>query len=185
MLTVYGMSASGNCHKLRLLLDQLQQPCAWREVDIMKGESHTAEFLAMNPNGSVPLLEVDTGVYLPESNAILCYLADGTRFLSAERLTRAQTLRWMFFEQYSHEPYVAVARFICRFLSPDNARRADLPRLLQRGHEALNVMERHLANNHFFVALRTIEPEARIRRHLSHRPLTPTDSLSAAQLAWS
>ena len=151
MLTVHGMSQSGNCHKVRLLLDQLALDYEWREIDILRGESRTDAFLTMNPNGRVPVLEIEPGVFLPESNAILCYLADGTRLWPQERLMRARTLSWMFFEQYSHEPYVAVARFICRFLPADNPRRSELPRLLERGYEALDVMERHLAAEPFFV----------------------------------
>jgi len=151
MLTVYGMSQSGNCHKLRLLLEQLRLPYAWYEVDILKGESRTDAFLAMNPNGRVPVLEIEPGVFLPESNAILCYLADGTWLWPADRLLRARTLSWLFFEQYSHEPFIAVARFICRFLPADSPRRAELPRLRDRGYQALDVMERHLAAEGYFV----------------------------------
>ena len=151
MLAVYGMSQSGNCHKVRLLLDQLGVAYQWREIDILRGESRTEAFLAMNPNGRVPVLEVEPGVFLPESNAILSYLADGTPFWPRDRLLRARTLSWMFFEQYSHEPYIAVARFISRFLPEDSPRRAELHRLHERGYQALDVMERHLAVEEYFV----------------------------------
>lgn len=154
MYTAYGMSLSGNCHKVKLLLEQLHLPYRWEEIDIMQGLTRTPEFLAKNPNGRVPTLEISPGNFLPESNAILCYLADGTQFWPADRLLRAQTLQWMFFEQYSHEPYVAVARFICVFLPPDHARRAELPRLHERGYQALQVMEQHLASRKFFVGER-------------------------------
>jgi glutathione S-transferase len=150
MITVHGMSASGNCYKVRLLLEQLGIPYRWHEVDMFGGETRSAPFLAMNPNGQVPVLEYEPGRCLPESGAILCYLADGTPFWPAERLARAETLRWMFFEQYSHEPYVAVARFICLFLPADHARRADLPRLHERGYQALAVMEQHLGRHDWF-----------------------------------
>jgi len=150
MTTVYGFSVSGNCHKVRLLLEQLEQPYGWVEVDSSAGETRTPEFLARNPNAKVPVLELDDGRTLPESNAILCWLADGTPFLPEDRWQRAQALRWMFFEQYSHEPYVAVARFICGWTPADSPRRADLPRLRERGHQALAVMERHLASNRWF-----------------------------------
>jgi len=150
MITVHGMSASGNCYKARLLLEQLRVPYQWHEVNTLGGETRSAEYLAMNPNGQVPLLEYEPGRYLPESGAILYYLAEGTPFWPAERLTRAETLRWMFFEQYSHEPYIAVARFICLFLPPDHPRRADLPRLHERGGQALAVMERHLGTQDWF-----------------------------------
>jgi glutathione S-transferase len=104
----------------------------------------------MNPNGKVPTLQLEDGGYLPESNAILNYLAEGSRLLPADRLGRARVLQWMFFEQYSHEPYVAVARFILRYLPPDSPRRAELPRLHERGNQALAVMEQHLRGEPFF-----------------------------------
>jgi glutathione S-transferase len=146
---VFGMSTSGNCYKVKLLLEQLQLPYRWEEVDAVRGATRTREFLAINPNGRVPTLEIEPGRYLPESNAILCYLADGTRFWSSDRMERAETLQWMFFEQYSHEPYVAVARFICKYLPPDHGRRAELPRLHERGHQALKLVEQHLADRPF------------------------------------
>ncbi|MFO1402682.1 MAG: glutathione S-transferase family protein [Steroidobacteraceae bacterium] len=152
MLSVHGMSASGNCYKVRLLLEQLGQPYQWHEVDVVGGATRTPAFLAMNPFGQVPVLEHAPGQFLPESGAILCYLAEGTPFWPGERLARAATLRWMFFEQYSHEPYIAVARYIRSFLPADHPRRADLPRLHERGNEALRVMERHLAANEWFAA---------------------------------
>ena len=104
----------------------------------------------MNPNGKVPVIELDDGRTLSESNAILYYLADGTRFLPADRWQRAQALSWMNFEQYSHEPYVAVARFIAGWTPLDSPRRAELPALRERGHRALAVMERHLQARDWF-----------------------------------
>lgn len=151
MLTVYGASSSGNCHKIRMLLNHLQQPYVWREVDFMAGDTHTLDFLAMNPNGRVPTIEIKPGTYLAESNAILCYLAEGTPLWPTDRLARAKTLQWLFFEQYSHEPYIAVARFIVGFLPSGSQRRAELPRLLERGRQALAVMERHLRQRRYFV----------------------------------
>jgi glutathione S-transferase len=150
-LTVYGMKASGNCYKLQLLLEQLGRPYRWVEINSAAGETRTAEFLARNPNGKVPLLELPDGRRLAESNAILCYLAEGSRFLPADAWQRAQALQWLFFEQYSHEPYVAVARFISGWLPADHPRRAELPRLRERGHQALAVMEQHLREHEFFV----------------------------------
>ena len=151
MTTVYGMKSSGNCYKVQLLLEQLGVPYRWIDIDSANGQTRTTEFLARNANGRVPLLELDDGRRLPESNAILCYLAEGTPLLPADRWLRAQTLQWLFFEQYSHEPYIAVARFICLWLPADHARRAELPRLLDRGDQALAVMEKHLAGREFFV----------------------------------
>lgn len=155
MPTVYGFSPSGNCHKVRLLLEQLGRDYRWVETDSARGATRTPEYLAKNPNGKVPMLELDDGRVLVESNAILCWLADGTaaserNFLPADPWQKAQALSWMFFEQYSHEPYVAVARFICGWTPADSPRRADLPRLRERGHAALAVMEKHLAANPWF-----------------------------------
>ena len=150
MMTVYGFSPSGNCHKVKLLLGQLGREYAWVETDSARGETRTPGYLAKNPNGKVPLLELDDGRVLVESNAILCWLADGTRFLPADPWAKAQALSWMFFEQYSHEPYIAVARFICGWTLADSPRRAELPKLRERGHAALAVMEKHLSAHDWF-----------------------------------
>jgi glutathione S-transferase len=152
MFTVYGMADSGNCYKVKLALEQLGKPYRWVEVDSSKGGTQTREFLARNPNGKVPTLQLEDGSYLPESNAILWYLAEGTPLLPEDRLGHARALQWMFFEQYSHEPYIAVARFILRYLPADHPRRAELPRLAERGRHALGVMEQHLAKEPFFAA---------------------------------
>ncbi len=152
MFTVFGMSDSGNCYKVKLALEQLALAYRWVEVDSTRGETRTPEFLARNPNGKVPTMVLEDGASLPESNAILCYLAEGTPLLPTDRLGRARVLQWMFFEQYSHEPYVAVARFILRYLAPDSPRRAELPRLQERGRQALGVMEQHLAKEPWFAA---------------------------------
>jgi glutathione S-transferase len=154
MFTVYGMADSGNCYKVKLALEQLGKPYRWVEVDSSKGGTQTREFLARNPNGKVPTLQLEDGSYLPESNAILWYLAEGTPLLPEDRLGHARALQWMFFEQYSHEPYIAVARFILRYLPADHPRRAELPRLAERGRHALGVMEQHLAQEPFFAANR-------------------------------
>ncbi|HEY2396091.1 MAG TPA: glutathione S-transferase family protein [Rudaea sp.] len=150
MFTVYGMSDSGNCYKVRLALEQLALPYRWVETDTGRGDTRTPEFLAMNPNGKVPTLRLEDGGFLPESNAILHYLADGSRLLPTGRVDRARVLQWMFFEQYSHEPYIAVARFICGWTPLDSPRRADLPKLRERGFQAIAVMEKHLAAEAWF-----------------------------------
>ncbi|HLM52381.1 MAG TPA: glutathione S-transferase family protein [Pseudoxanthomonas sp.] len=155
MITLYGMSVSGNCHKPRLLLEQLGREYRWIEIDSARGGARTAHYLAKNPNGKVPMLELDDGRVLVESNAILCYLASGTAFLPEEPWQRAQALSWMFFEQYySREPYVAVARFIRGWTPVDSPRRDELPRLLERGNQALAVMERHLQSASWFTGER-------------------------------
>jgi len=149
---VFGMSSSGNCHKVRVALDLLELPYRWNEIDLMQGQTRTPQFLAMNPNGQVPVLQVAPDTFLTESGAILCYLADGSDLWPAEPLAHARVLQWMFFEQYSHEPYIAVARFVQVFLKQlDDPR---LPELHRRGHRALSVMEHHLAGTDFFVGPR-------------------------------
>jgi glutathione S-transferase len=148
---IYGMSSSGNCYKVRLLIEQLQLQYEWIEVDVRTGVTRQPDFLSKNPNGRVPALEYEPGRYLVESDAILVYLAEGSGFWPHHRLGRAQALQWMFFEQYSHEPYIAVARFICTMLPAQHARRGELPRLQERGYQALAVMEGHLSRGRFFV----------------------------------
>jgi glutathione S-transferase len=152
MFTVYGMADSGNCYKVKLGLEQLALPYRWVEVDSARGETRSLKFLAINANGKIPTLALEDGTFLPESNAILNYLAEGSRLLPSERLHRARVLQWMFFEQYSHEPYIAVARAILRYQPSDSARRAELPRLHERGKQALAVMEQHLRREPFFAA---------------------------------
>ncbi len=154
MLRLYDYADSGNGYKVRLLLSVLDKPYEYIEKDIMAGETRTPEFLAMNPNGRIPLLETETGDYLAESDAILYYLAEGTPYWPEGRLDRALVLQWMFFEQYNHEPSVAVARFIVRHLPPDHERQADLPALREKGHSALQVMEDHLTQHDWLAAER-------------------------------
>jgi glutathione S-transferase len=148
---LYDYLDSGNGYKIRLLFALLQRPYGWTELDIMKGETRTPQFLAKNSNGRIPTLELDDGTFLAESDAILWYVAEGTPFIPADRLGRAKVLQWMFFEQYSHEPYVATPRFIVRHFPADSPRRAELPDRLKRGRDALQVMEDHLKSHSFFV----------------------------------
>ena len=145
---------SGNGYKVRLLLTQLGIPFERIEYDVTLDETRTPEFLGrINPNGRIPVLETDEGDFLPESDAILFYLAEGTSFLPEERLERARVLQWMFFEQYSHEPNVAVARaWVHVFgLEMTEERRLALETKRKLGHDALAVMETHLKNKDFFV----------------------------------
>jgi len=153
MLRLHDFLASGNGYKVRLLLHQLGIPFERIELDITKGETRTPAFLARNPNGRIPTLELEDGTCLPESNAILWYLAEGTRFLPEDRLGRAQVLQWMFFEQYSHEPNVATLRFWTHQGWLEE-RAAWVPGKREAGAAALGVMERHLAPRRFFVAER-------------------------------
>lgn len=145
--------SSGNGYKVRLLLSHLALTFERIEYDIDEGETRTLHFLEnVNPNGRVPVLELDDGRLLPESGAILCYLSEGTPYLPEERFGRAEVLRWMFFEQYSHEPNVATPRFwITHDVEMTEERRVALESKRKLGYEALGVMERHLRSRDFFV----------------------------------
>ena len=152
MLKIYDFTGSGNGYKTWLLASQLGLPFRRIECDILKGETRTPAFLKKNPNGRIPTLELDDGTFLFESGAILWYLAEGTPFAPADRLARARTLQWMFFEQYSHEPFIAVARFWKHFFDkPTPQQEAALPDIMKKGYAALDVMEKHLATRSFFV----------------------------------
>jgi glutathione S-transferase len=154
MLTLYDYLPSGNGYKVRLLLSQLRVPFKLVERDIQQGETRTPEFLAMNPNGRIPLLCLEDGRHLSESDAILFYLAEGTPFLPEDRFARADVLRWMFFEQYSHEPYVAVARAWVHVFGITPERAARLQEKVDGGYAALRVMEGHLGSRGWFVGER-------------------------------
>ncbi len=154
MYRLYDYLPSGNGYKVRLLLTLLGLPFERVELDIDRAETRTAAYLAKNPNGRIPALELENGEVLAESHAILFYLADGTPYLPDGRWLRAQTLQWMFFEQYSHEPYVAVARYFLQHLEMTEARRVLLAEKQEKGRAALAVMEGHLASCAFFVGER-------------------------------
>lgn len=151
MLKVYGDYNSGNCYKIKLMLHLLGLEYEWQSVDILNGETETPAFLAKNPNGKVPVLELEDDTCLWESNAILNYLADGSEFLPTEPRLRTQVLQWQFFEQYSHEPYVAVARFIQFYLGLPQERLEEYRKLQKRGYKALDVMEQQLARTPYLV----------------------------------
>ncbi len=151
MYKVFGDMLSGNCYKIKLLMQFLGIDHEWVHVDILAGETHTAEFKQMNPNARIPVVVLDDGRYLWESNAILNYLADGTAFLPQGRYEKAQVLQWQFFEQYSHEPYIATARYINKYLGLPPEREAEYCGKQVGGHKALAVMEQHLSQHQFFV----------------------------------
>ncbi|MBM3509748.1 MAG: glutathione S-transferase family protein [Alphaproteobacteria bacterium] len=151
MLHLYDYLASGNGYKVRLALRLLGRPYRLTELDILKGETRTPAFLAKNPNGRIPALELEDGTVLWESNAILFYLADGTRLLPTDRLLRAQVLQWMFFEQYSHEPYIAVMRFWLHYTGLDEDKLRQRAKKMEGGYAALAVMESRLAAAPYFV----------------------------------
>jgi glutathione S-transferase len=152
MLKLYDFLESGNGYKVRLLLHQLDIPFERIELDVMNGASRTPEFLARNRNGRIPLLELEDGTALAESNAIQFYLAEGTPFLPTGRLERAQVLQWMFFEQYSHEPYIAVVRAWTHWPSRAPSNPDEIAARRARGYEALDVMEDHLHHRDWFAA---------------------------------
>lgn len=147
-MKLYDYLPSGNSYKVRLLLSWLGQSYTHIPVDIHKGETRTAAYLAMNPSGQMPLLVLDDGRVLPESGAILFYLATGTRYLPSDKFERAQVMRWMLYEQNQHEPWVAGARFVTMY-KPERA--GELPALQERGHGALQVLETHLSDREYFV----------------------------------
>lgn len=145
---------SGNGYKVRLLLKLLRQPYEYRHYDIVRGETRTPDFLRMNPAGKIPVLELDDGRCLGESNAILFFLAQGTDYWPEGRWEQAQVLRWMNFEQYSHEPNIATPRFWLTHLGLNEERRAQLAGKQAQGRAALAVMDGHLADHDWFVARR-------------------------------
>jgi len=147
MIRLYDYSPSGNGYKVRLLLAQLQIPFERIELDILEGQTRTPEFLRKFPNGRIPAVEFEDGRRLFESNAIIWHFAEGTPLLSDDAFERARTLQWLFFEQYSHEPYIAVARFLTMYSDRPDPRRADLERIGKLGRDALAVMEKHLAGS--------------------------------------
>jgi glutathione S-transferase len=155
MYTLYSMQRSGNSYKVRLALAQLAIPYRLEEVDILKGESHTPEFLAMNPSGQVPLLEVAPGRHLSESNAILWYVAGGTPLAPEDRIDRAEALQWMFFEQHSLEPNLGAAYFWLALVKGGRElQQHALDDWMEEGYHALKVMENHLKHHRYFAAER-------------------------------
>jgi len=153
LIRLYDYLESGNGYKVRLLLHQLGIPFERVELDIVAGATRTPAFLARNPNGRIPTLELEDGTHLAESNAILWYLAEGTAFVPEGRRGRAEALQWMFFEQYSHEPNIATLRFWTHQGWLEE-RAALVPGKREAGTAALGVMEAHLARRSFFVGER-------------------------------
>ena len=145
----YGDSISGNCYKLQLACAELAIEYIWHEMDILAGDTRTDQFLALNPNGKVPLMVLPDGRRLPESNAIMSYLADATPLAGIDRYAKASVLQWLFFEQYSHEPFIATSRFIVKYLGSPGDRQADLEAKQSGGYKALAVMEQQLAEHEF------------------------------------
>ncbi|MCG8432412.1 MAG: glutathione S-transferase family protein [Gammaproteobacteria bacterium] len=151
MPTVYGDIYSGNCYKIKLLLSLLGIEHEWVHVNILEGESRTERFREMNPNGKIPVVELDDGEILFESNAILNYFADGTDYLPQDKYLKAQVLQWQFFEQYSHEPFIATSRYIVKYLGSPDSHKETLEKRRVGGLAALKLMDEHLNGNNYFV----------------------------------
>ena len=182
-MKLYNVAYSGNSYKVRLLLGHLRTPCTIIEVDILKGESRSAEFLKINPNGRTPVLD-DNGFILAESNAILAYLAKETEFLPNDRQKFALIFQWMFFEQYSHEPFIATSRFWLQHKADSPKKSALLATKRNGGWAALNVIEQHLAKNDFFVGKYSIADIALFAyTHVAHEGGFPLDDLPKIR-AW-
>ena len=174
-MKLYNVAYSGNSYKVRLLLAQLGLPYETIEVDILNGGSRTADFLKINPNGRTPVLD-DNGFLLAESNAILAYLAHRTKYLPDDQKKSALIFQWMFFEQYSHEPYIATSRFWLQHKSDSPEKVALLESKRDGGWAALKVMEDHLAKNDFFVGGYSIADIALFAyTHVSHEGGFPLD----------
>lgn len=150
-MIIYGDVDSGNCYKIKLLLSLLNINHRWIHVDILNKDTQTAEFLSLNPNGKIPVLVLDDGRVLSESNAILGYLAEGTELIPADPYMKAKMYQWMFFEQYSHEPFIAVARFINKYLGLPSERIEEYHKLQPKGHKALSIMNKALVEHDYLV----------------------------------
>ena len=150
-MKIYGDRQSGNCYKVQLLCSLLDLPHEWIDIDILRQQTRSEEFLSKNPAGQIPLLELDDGRHLSESNAILNFLAAGSDLIPDDPFAYAQMLQWQFFEQYSHEPNIAVARFINRYLGLPESRRQEYLAKQEGGHRALAVMEQQLGQSDFLV----------------------------------
>lgn len=150
-MRVYGDSRSGNCYKIQLLLSLLGKTCEWVDIDIMKGETRAPSFLEKSPNGKIPLLELDDGRVLSESNAIMHYISFKTPLVPSSPYQSSKLLQWQFFEQYSHEPYIAVARYINVYLGLPAEKKAEYDAKQAGGYKALAVMEHQLSLTPFLL----------------------------------
>jgi len=151
MHTLYGNSTSGNCWKPAMMLHARGLPFRWIEIDILKGESRTAKFLALNPNGRVPVLQLPDGRLLAESNAMLLHLGEGSPWIPSDAYLRAKMYEWLFFEQYSHEPYIATVRFWVKEAGKAEEKAQEIAERRIRGYAALGVMEKALSTAPFLV----------------------------------
>ncbi len=153
-LTLYSNQGSGNCYKVRLLLHQLGYELKIHEVDVVSGECQTPTFKAINPAAQVPTLILDEGMVLAQSNAIMLHFADETQYMPMDHFDKSLMYQWLFWEQYSHETAIAVARYSMHYLGNSEKEDPRLPQLWEKGYKALDVMEEHLSDRDFFVAER-------------------------------
>lgn len=151
MITVYGDEKSGNCYKVKLTLALLNMDYQWLNVDIMAGGTQTEAFLIKNPNGKLPIVELSDGRVLAESNAIIAYLAAGSGLIPVDEFDKALMYQWLFFEQYSHEPCIAVARFIQLYQGLPAERQAEYQNLQIKGARVLKLLNNHLAIRSFMI----------------------------------
>lgn len=170
-MKVYGDMQSGNCLKVALVCKLLNIPHEWIHIDILAGETKQAEFLSKNPNGKIPLVELDDGRFLSESNAICNYLARNSDLIPTDPYDLACVQQWQFFEQYSHEPYIAVARFISHYLGMPEERREEFESKKEGGYKALGVMEERLIKNNYLVgeSLTTADISLFAYTHVAHQ----------------
>lgn len=169
-MKIYGDKLSGNCYKVALTCALLDIQHEWIDMDILNGDARTEEFIAKNPNAKTPTLELDSGEYLSESNAIINYLAQNTELLPKDPWQNAKVQQWQFFEQYSHEPYIAVARFINKYLGLPEDRKAEYEAKQEGGHKALKVMEQQLKQTPYLVGeqLTTADISLYAYTHVAH-----------------
>jgi glutathione S-transferase len=150
-MKIYGDIYSGNCYKLKLMCALLALEHDWIPIDLLRGETRSGSFLALNPNGQIPVCVTNDNQVLTESNAILFYLAQGSGYWPDGRLPQTRVLEWQSFEQYSHEPTIAVARFIKVYQDMPDSRKEEYNGKLKAGYRALDLMETHLENRDFLV----------------------------------
>lgn len=151
MTTVYGDIKSGNCYKIALLFSQLDIAHQWQEILVVNGETRSTEFLTLNPAGQIPVVLLDSGEVLTQSNAIMNYFSEGTALMPQQALSRFRVQEWQFYEQYNHEPTIAVRRYIKMFLGLPAERQAEFDSKEEGGYRALEVMEQRLAKHNFLV----------------------------------
>ena len=169
-MKIYGDAKSGNCYKIKLVCELLQVNYQWIDIDILEGNTQTEAFLAKNPNGKVPIVELDDGRVLAESNAIINYIAHDSALLPTDAFELALVQQWQCFEQYSHEPFIAVARFIQKYQGLPESRRQEYSSKHAGGYKALNIMEQQLLETPFIAGqkLTTADIALYAYTHVAH-----------------